>query len=356
MILSRYIGKTIIYSTLVILLILVGLQSFFLLIAEAADIGKGNYHVLQSLIFVAMELPLSIYQFFPMAGLLGSLIGLSRLSSTCELTIMRSSGVSILGISWSVIKAAILLLVIVTFIGEGVAYPLSQKATNYKNQAVNKSNTSQNPLSNVWLRHNHDYIHIAQVVSDKKILGLTRYHLSAQQKLISAETATSATKTGPSSWLWNNLQQTDFSETGTTAEAIAQKSIPMQLDLKLLGYINTTPNQLSLQQLWDVGQFDQAAGLDNHQIYFSFWQRTLQPLATLIMIMLGIPFVFGSLREVSISARIITGISVGFLFYIINQFIGPMSLVYQVPPFLAALTPTALFFIVYLYLTTRLRR
>jgi len=79
------------------------------------------------------------------------------------------------------------------------------------------------------------------------------------------------------------------------------------------------------------------------RIEFDFWQRLFQPLATLVMICLAVPFIFGPLRTGTMGLRILSGVIVGFGFYILNQFFGPFSMVYQFPPLLAAGLPTLLF-------------
>ena len=61
------------------------------------------------------------------------------------------------------------------------------------------------------------------------------------------------------------------------------------------------------------------------------------------MICLGVPFIFGSLRSATMGLRLLTGVIIGFMFYMLNQFFGPFALVYQLPPTAAAITPTVLF-------------
>jgi lipopolysaccharide export system permease protein len=46
---------------------------------------------------------------------------------------------------------------------------------------------------------------------------------------------------------------------------------------------------------------------------------------------------------------------VGFGFYIINRFFGPLSQVFQWPPMIAGLGPTVVFAILGLYLMRRVR-
>jgi lipopolysaccharide export system permease protein len=75
----------------------------------------------------------------------------------------------------------------------------------------------------------------------------------------------------------------------------------------------------------------------------AFWHRILQPLATLVMMLLAVPFAFGQLRSTTRSLRLLVGILLGFGFYILNEFFGPISIVYQFPPVLAASLPMLVF-------------
>ena len=84
-------------------------------------------------------------------------------------------------------------------------------------------------------------------------------------------------------------------------------------------------------------------GLSVANYKFAFWQRVFAPLSVIIMILLAIPFVFASMRGATMGFRMLMGVMFGFGFYILNQFVGPMSVVYEVPPILAALLPSLVF-------------
>ena len=73
------------------------------------------------------------------------------------------------------------------------------------------------------------------------------------------------------------------------------------------------------------------------------------------MMLLALSFIFGPLRSVTAGARIVTGICFGFLFYVVNEIFGPLSLVYKVPPLFGALMPSILFLIITWWLLSRKR-
>ena len=73
------------------------------------------------------------------------------------------------------------------------------------------------------------------------------------------------------------------------------------------------------------------------------------------MMLLALSFIFGSLRSVTAGARIVTGICFGFLFYVINEIFGQMSVVYSVPALVGAIMPSLLFLGVIWWLLSRKR-
>ena len=83
-----------------------------------------------------MHLPFDLYQLFPMAGFLGCLIGLGRMANQSELVVMRASGASIGGILWAVIKAALLMLLLVTVFGEVVSPKLQAYSERMKSRCL----------------------------------------------------------------------------------------------------------------------------------------------------------------------------------------------------------------------------
>ena len=121
-------------------------------------------------------------------------------------------------------------------------------------------------------------------------------------------------------------------------------SIVFQPDLQIEMKVNFA--EQTLLQLRQTISYRRSVGLNVKQFLFSFWQRLLQPITTLVMICLAIPFVFGSARSATMGTRVMIGVFIGFAFYIMGQLFGPITLLYQYPPILAAITPTGLFLLI----------
>lgn len=352
-ILDRYLATNIISATLVVLLTLIGLAIFISLVREIRDIGTGSYGVLSSLEYVLFDLPQEVYNFFPVAALLGVLLGLGVLANHSELIVMRASGVSLAHISWAVIKAAIFLLIFATIIGEWLG-PLAEHSAESRKELLTSSGQALKTGGGTWIRDGQNFLYIHTVYNSKHLEGVSRYEFDQQRNLITASYA----KTGDyenGAWLMHDVVSSHITPTHVTSEKIPAISWHLTVNPSLLRISAVDPDEMSLLQLHAYIRYLNGNNLNSSSYALAFWQRILQPLATLVMVWLAIPFIFGSLRSMSIGLRIIIGSTVGFCFYILNQFFGPFSIVYQWPPFLAALLPTLLFALAAFLLQRRVR-
>ncbi|MCK5876701.1 MAG: LptF/LptG family permease, partial [Candidatus Marithrix sp.] len=167
--LDRYIGKTVLTGILIVLLVLVGLFTFFEFIDEIDDIGKQRYGLLQAIQYVMLEIPVFIYNLFPYAALLGSLLGLGMLANNSELTVMRATGISTVRIVMSALKVGLILTVLVMLIGEFIAPKTGQYANNMR--AVAQSEHERQRIVfltryGFWSRDKLDFINIRTIYPD----------------------------------------------------------------------------------------------------------------------------------------------------------------------------------------------
>lgn len=352
-ILTRHIGTTIILAIMMVLLALIGLQIFISFINEMGDIGTGHYGLWQAIQITILSLPHNIYGFFPMAGLLGSLMGLGYLASNRELIVMRAAGMSLLQIIGAVLCAAIFLLIFATFIGEVIG-PQAENIAKVKKEFATTGVQTSATIHGLWLRKHRDFIYIRDILPDRNLRGIYRYHFADDNQLLSIGYAESGVYKSRE-WLLQNFNVTELHKNSVTMQKIPNKTWHLKIDLKLLSTSRIDPTAISLLKLYKLIRFRHANGLSVQQYAFTFWQRIIQPLATLIMIFLAIPFIFGPLRTVAMGLRILTGVIVGFAFYLLNQFVGPFSLVYQIPPFICAVFPSVMFLGIGCFLMCKLR-
>lgn len=353
-ILDRYIRASVIWSTGIVVLVLVGMEIFIEFIGELPSIGVADYGIWSAFIYIGMQLPSDLYQLFPVAGFIGALIGLGRLASTSELIIMRAAGVSIARIAWSVVKAALLMLVVITVVGEWLAPVWQYQAVQYKEKQTKRS---MDPWvgQGLWLHHGQSFVYIGSVVSNTAIKDVQRFDFDKDNRLLSALSAETAILE-EGAWKLQHVVSTRLTEENAIVENHAQIPLDFTFQPELLKKrIQRDPTQQTIVDLWRNIQYRIESGLLATELESAFWSRVLQPFTTVVMICLGVPFIFGSLRSASMSSRLLTGIIIGFIFYMLNQFLGPLALVYQWPAWIAGALPVMFFLIIYIILLYRIR-
>jgi len=342
-ILHRYIAKTVIQATALVVLVMIGLIFMINFLNELRDINV-DYTFMPAFLHSLLGLPRALYQFFPMLVLLGGALGLGLLASEQELMVMRASGFSITSIVFAVIAAALFLVVIATLIGEGVGPRANFVAESIKKSALNGGQAIAT-VEGVWMHQGNNFIHVDRVMGSHHLEGVTRYEFDDHHQLLAAYFAKSLDRVGHQ-WQLHDLVKTTFSPTHTANAYFPVTTWNLTLNPRLLNVGLIEPAEMSLRTLFYYSQQLIKNGLQADHFLLEFWKRVIQPLTTIIMILLAIPFVFRSPRSATMGWRILFSVSLGFSLYVLSAFSGQLSLVFQFSPFLAALFPPLVFALV----------
>jgi len=340
-ILDRYIAAAIATGTGIALLVILGLDLFFNIIGQMDKVGVGSYTLWKMFLFVALTTPQSLYEMFPMAALLGSLIGMGLLASNSELIAMRASGIPVWRIVQSVLQAGVLMLVVVVMIGELVAPSAERYGQKLRAAATNKA-VSFLGTDGLWVRDGNHYINVRTILTDEKLAGITLYEFGDENRLSMIMKAAQADYDNDV-WQLLDVEQTEFR--GDQVEVLHFDQLERQtlVTPELLSTVVLKPQTMSVVAIVELVDYLEENGLDTQQYRFAFWGRVLTPLASLVMLLISVPFVFGAMRSASSGQRIFIGILVGFGFYVVSQISSQMGQVYAFNPLLATLAPSLLF-------------
>ncbi len=350
--LDRYIAKTVLGTIALVTLMLVGLQLFILFVNELDDLGRGQYHIRQALSVMFLEVPGEVYLFFPVACLLGALMGLGSLASHRELIVMQAAGVSIKRITWAVLKASLLAVVFVALLGEVFSPRFLALANKKRWEAINSGQAMQT-LHGVWFKTNQDFIVIGDALSNKDLQHLEQFHFDDKYHL---QFARSIERLVQKEGVWRayGIEETWFQKHQTKVRVMDSMPWDIPLDMVTLKVSGKQPDELDFLALRDYVKSKHGRGIFFHY-KLAYWQRLVQPFTTVVMMMLAIPFVFGPLRSSTMGAKLLAGAGVGFGFHLANRFFGPLADVLHWPPELAAILPTAVFAFIGLYWMGRMR-
>ncbi|MFA3759455.1 MULTISPECIES: LPS export ABC transporter permease LptG [unclassified Yersinia (in: enterobacteria)] len=353
-VLDRYIGRTILNTILMTLFMLVSLSGIIKFVDQLRKVGQGDYSAVSAGMYTLLSIPKDIEIFFPMAALLGALLGLGSLATRSELVVMQASGFTRMQIAASVMKTAIPLVLLTMAIGEWVAPQGEQMARNFRAQQM-YGGSLLSTQSGLWAKDGSDFIYIQRVSGDNELTGVNIYHFDKQDRLLSVRYAATATYDDN---IWR-LSQVDESDLTNPKQVTGSQTLTGEWKTNLtpekLGVVAMNPDSLSIRGLYDYSKYLRQSGQESSRYELNMWGKIFAPFSVAVMMLMALSFIFGPLRSVPMGVRVVTGIFFGFVFYVLDQIFGPLSLVYSIPPVIGALLPSILFLLISVYLLLKRR-
>ena len=336
--LSSYIGINVFSAIAVSLVAIVGLDFVAGIIDQMGDIRR-NYQFTDVLIYTATKLPSTIYEFIPLASLIGCLVGLGMLATNSEVVVIRAAGVSLRRIVYLVFRPVILFILAATLIGEYLSPYLDQLADS-KREYLRKGESALDSTSGFWAKEGNEFIHYNAVFPGGVLFGVTRYKLNEQRRLEEASFSSRVTFNKTEGfWVEENVSSTLFVEQKTSTKKWVTRQWRTELTPEVLS-LNILPAEaLSAGSLNDHIDYLEERNADSAKYRLAFWSKVLQPLAIFSLVLVGIAFVFGPLRQATVGFRVFVGVLFGISFKLLSDILGPLSIVFQISPILAVLTP-----------------
>lgn len=354
--LSRYVGRTVLAATVVVLLSFIGLDVIFRVIEEAGKM-EGNYTFAVVVGHELLKTPARLYELMPMVGLIGCLAGLGSMANTSELVVMRAAGASTFRLVWIALRPALLMLLIAMLVGEYVAPHTQQMAHVYRAKARDYDAAFQGDRG-VWIRDDRDFVLVNVVQSSGVMYGINLFRFDRNNRLEHLLQAERATFTGDQ-WLMEEVEKTDFILQPDSEQikktGLSRYHWQSTLEPELLSIAVAEPADLQLTQLHDYIDYLKSQSLNSSIYQLAFWEKVFYPLMMISLVLVGISFVFGPLRQVSMGYRIFWGILIGIGFQTLQDTLAPVSMVFGFPAVLAMSVPVLLSMLIGAIMLARVR-
>jgi lipopolysaccharide export system permease protein len=351
--LDRYIAATMLKATAVTVVVLVALMVFFGLIDELDNVGRGNFGLGDAFLVVILSTPRYVFEVFPVAAMLGSLIGLGAMGSHGELVAMRSAGFSLRQITLAVMKTGVLMMLFVFLFGELVAPASEQWGEQHRIEEL-EMKTTLKTRHGFWARDGSAFVNIREVLPRAQLREIYVYEFDDARRLTLATRAERAEHRGDH-WVMFGIRQSRISEDGVSERQLARARWDSLLDPGLLRAVLIHPTMLPLNELHRYIRLMRDNGQSAIDYEVAFWSKLATPPATLVMLFLSVPFVLAHSRFVSIGQRIFLGIVFGMAFYMLNRGMSYVALVYGLNPVVSALIPAAAFLAIAVFMIRRVR-
>ncbi len=337
MIIYRYIAYQVLIGFIISTAVLLPLFSFFDLLDQLDDVGRGTYRVIDAFTYTAMLLPRRFIQIAPFVALLGTVIALGKLAVNSELIALRVAGLSPLRISFAPLTIGILLLFSVAILEQFIAPQLQQKAITYRAVALEKSAELGKDLG-IWTRNENNILRIGQMLHAQKAADIEILHLNKTGFLLTHTRAQFADIMDNDVWELSNVIIRTFSEDQVSATHLDSLSWPSFLNPEDILTLTKPPESLSPLELVRHVEFLRSTGQDADSYALALWRKAGSALMTIAMLLLSIPFVFGSIRT-GLGNKLVFAALIGLAVYLLDQIIANAGLILHLNPALIALVP-----------------
>jgi lipopolysaccharide export system permease protein len=338
--LDRYIAKEVVKGSLIAVLVLLALLSFFTFADELGDMGQGDYGLPQIFEYLALTSPRSLYELMPSAALVGSLVSLGALANNRELMAMQAAGASRARIIRAVLAGGLMLLAISVGVGELIAPPAERAAQTLKSLAQKKQVASRSKYG-FWVRDGNVFINIREIQKQEDLGDINIYEVDAKKRLALATHANRAVYDG-TQWKLKRIRISRFEPGQVVAEKKDFADWSSVLAPDLLNAFVIRPENLSAWELANYIDYLKENGQQSLSVEQAFWGRLVNPAVTLVMLLVAVPFVLTIRREVGMGQRIVVGVVIGLGFYLFDRMFSHFGLIYEMNPIFAAAFPTTL--------------
>jgi lipopolysaccharide export system permease protein len=342
----RYLAKEILWATLLLLAALLALFALFDFIREMGDLGKGSYRLRAIVQYVALAQPNHVVVVFPMAALMGTLFAIARLSSQSELTVMRASGLSLARLGGYVAVIGLGLAAAVFAFAETVAPATEEWAKRIKLNATTNI-VARQFRSGFWMKDDLSFVNIGGVTPDKTLQDIRIYEFDRAYRL----TALSIAKTGiydgaAGRWVLGETEKTSFEGSRARFERLPVAHWNSAITPDLISVLLIRPDAMPVTSLASYIEHLRDNKSNSTLYELAFWTKVFQPIATVVMMLLAIPFAVQSQRARGGGARMLIGILAGLGFYFLNQLAGNLTVINDWPPLASVSLPLGFFVVV----------
>ena len=321
--------------------ILLVLFSFFELLSQLNDIGKGSYQISDAFVFICLTLPRRMLDLMPISTLLGGIIALGLLADRRELLAMQAGGVSARRICLSMLATGSILMLATLVLAELVVPPMDELARTRRSLALSDSGVTVTKQG-FWARRGNSYIHVGKTLYGGAAAEVDIFETDAAGRLQEFTHAREANIKENDQWLLRGITLKTFTEQEITTRQVASLALDSFLSSDQVDILELPASSLSAADLYRYIQAMEESGQNADRYALALWRKLSLPLTTGAMILLVLPFIFGSSRKVTAGKRIVVGSFVGIALFFADQLAVHLGLLLSLNPMITAMAPVVL--------------
>ncbi len=335
--LENYIVRQIVSGLCIATAVLLPLFGFLDLIEQLDDVGEGFYQTKDAFIYVSWLLPRRFVQLAPFIAMLGTVIGLGRLAANLELIMMRAAGLSPLRISFVVLKVGLFLLILLAVLEQFIAPEFQQNAITHRAEALAQSTELGKDLG-TWTRDKRQILRIGESPQGSLMRGIEIMSVDDKGMLLEHLFAEYAEVKTEKKWELSNVTRKVFTGRNVETSYVDAMNWEPFLDSEQMSTLNRPAESLSPVDLYTYIRYLSDTGQQSDAYELALWRKFGGGLVTIAMILLSVPFVFGSVRGGIGNRLVLAGIT-GICVYLLDQIAANIGLLLDLSFPLVALAP-----------------
>ncbi|HET6604065.1 MAG TPA: LPS export ABC transporter permease LptG [Xanthomonadaceae bacterium] len=319
---DRMVARAVLSALLPVWLILLGFDTVTAFAAQFDEIGEGAYGVGSAVLEVLHTVPRRLYELFPSAAVIGSILGMGALAATSELTALRAAGLSRLRISAGALGAIAALTAVMVLVGETLG-PVGEQRAQALSVAAKSENLAVARWSGLWAREGETFMNARRgFVRDVgpesyvELFDVRMFEFSSEGRLASLAVAGRA-EHRLGHWTLFDVRRSRFGERGVETSHAERERWDSSLDPQLMSLGASRPRYLSTADLAASLDYLRRNGLDTGEFEAAYWSRYFYPVHALVLCLAGLPFAFGTLRSGGFGKRLFIGVVFGVGYYLV---------------------------------------
>lgn len=358
--LRRLIHREMLVTVAFVALAFLALFSFFDLVEELGDVGRGNpanpYRLSHASLYTLLWTPSRLYEILPIAVLIGSIIVMARFAQSSEFTILRTSGMG----PWRALRTLLALGLAFTLLTFAVGDYLAP-ATTRAAQLLKARHTGQITVgqTGAWLKEKQKFtsfaVNVGALAEGGAMRNIKIFEFNSGGLMVSSTQAQSGSFGTDASWLLQGVERSDFFINADATNEVARnarvqhKSIakdyrwPTELSAEMVSVALLKPERMGTLDLYQYTQHLQANGQSSQRFEIEFWRKVFYPLSCLVMVVLALPFAYLHFRSSAISGYVFMGVMIGISFFLLNNVFGYAGNLNNWKPWISAAIPGLLY-------------
>jgi len=360
LIFDLYLLRTFFYWLVLMLVGFMVLFDVFTLFDLLGDISRNHISVFMVADYFLHLLPMMVYQLLPLAALVATLVTFGILAKNNEVTAFKACGVSLFRLALPLILAGILLAGAMFLLDDTFLPYANQRQDAIHDQIRGRPAQTYVQPAHQWIFGEHDKIYNYQLFDPDRNLfgGLNVFELDPATFQVRRRVYATRASWEPAldAWVLEAGWVRDFNGSAITRYAPFRVASlqelsepPSYFKREVFQYY-----QMNWRELRNYIHGLQKAGFDTSRLSVEWHKKFAFPLMTAIILFLAIPFGFlvgtrGAMGGLAVA------VGIGIVYWATAALFEAMGAVGQLPPFVAAWAPDAIFAFVGLYFFLKMR-